>query len=78
MEQCNEIKKDYFNIKIIKLQEYYFDEKYIESANLANILLTDISKYKSLRNQKIDILSYKRLSDFRIEDMYLKTKAKIF
>jgi hypothetical protein len=78
MIHCNDIKKDYFKIKILEIQQAYFEPNYIESAKLSNALLIEISEYRYLSDEKREILSYKRLSDFQIEDKFLKTKINIY
>jgi hypothetical protein len=78
MIYCHPIKKDYFNIKTLEIKTEYFNKKYIKAAKLVNTLLIEISKYEGIKSEKNEILSYKRLIDFKIENYLLKIKIKTF
>lgn len=78
MIHCHDIKRDYFEIRIFELKQEYFKKNYLKSAQKVNSLLLEISKYRFLSSQKKDLLTYKRLIDFRIEDHILNTKINIF
>lgn len=78
MIPCHDIQKDHLEIRLMEIKQYYFKKKYMKCAELINPLLVDVSKFKYLSSLKKDILTYKRLIDFRIEDHLLKTKIEIF
>lgn len=77
MIYCHPIKEDYFEIKILEIKQAYFKANYIKSADLANNLLIEVSKYSDFSKERTEILSYKRLSDFQIESNLLKTKINV-
>lgn len=78
MIYCHPVKKDYFTFKINSLKNYYFNLNYIKCSELSNQLIVEISKFKGLNDEKTDIISYKRLADFEIENNILKFKVKIY
>lgn len=78
MIPCHQIQQDHLEIRFMEIKQYYFKKKYIKSAELINTLVIDVSKFKYLSSLKKDIITYKRLIDFRIEDHILKSKVEIF
>jgi len=78
MIPCNDIQEDRFEIILFQAKQQYFKKNYLRSAQMINSLLIDTSKYKSIVSLKKDVLTYKRLIDFWIEEHYLKTKIILF
>ena len=78
MKYCDSIQRDHFEILLLEAKQQYFKKNYLSCARKLNSLLIDISDYRRLSIIKKDILTYKRLIDFKIEDHLRKSNIEIF
>jgi len=78
MKYCDSVQEDYFEILLLEAKQMYFKKNYLSCARKLNSLLVSISEYARLSSTKKDILTYKRLVDFKIEDYLRKSKIDIF
>ena len=78
MKYCDSVQRDYFEIELLEAKQQFFKKNYLSCARKLNSLLMTISEYSCLSLIKKDILKYKRLVDFKIEDNLRKSRIDIF
>jgi len=78
MKYCDSVQEDYFEILLLEAKQMYFKKNYLSCARKINSLMITISEYARLSSIKKDIITYKRLVDFKIEDYLRKSKIDIF
>lgn len=78
MKYCDTVQRDYFEVQLLEAKQLYFKKSNLRCAQKLNSLLEKIWEYKGLCLIKKDILTYKRLVDYKIEDHLRKSNIDIF